>query len=190
MNNSRQNISDNLERFSGISLIIGGARSGKSRFGEQLALALDNRPTYLATAESRDEEMRDRIAKHQNDRGTHWITIEEPLAIAEQLKGQETVLIDCLTLWLNNLMEHQLDIDDETEKLVEVLQHHRGNAIMISNEVGLGIVPDNALARSFRDQAGRLNQHIAQAADHVFYMAAGLPMVLKRDGRPTWGEGL
>ena len=190
MDNSKQNISGNLDRFPGISLILGGARSGKSRFGEQLALALDDRPTYLATAEIRDEEMQGRIALHRSGRSNHWTTIEEPLAIAEQLKSGETVLVDCLTLWLSNLMEQQRDISEETARLLEALQQHRGNVIMISNEVGLGIVPDNALARTFRDEAGRLNQRMAQAADHVFYMAAGLPMILKRDGRATWGEGL
>ncbi|WP_417318518.1 bifunctional adenosylcobinamide kinase/adenosylcobinamide-phosphate guanylyltransferase [Emcibacter sp.] len=188
MNDFTRNNTPDHTRLAGISLILGGARSGKSRFGERLALGLDDNPVYLATAEIRDEEMRERIDLHKRDRSDNWTTLEEPLEIADKIAGQGTMVIDCLTLWLSNLMERERDVKKETERFVNALGQSQGNVIMISNETGLGIVPDNALARTFRDQAGRLNQRVAEVADNVIFMAAGLPMVLKKNGEPIWGD--
>ncbi|HEY4077918.1 MAG TPA: bifunctional adenosylcobinamide kinase/adenosylcobinamide-phosphate guanylyltransferase [Rhizomicrobium sp.] len=163
-------------------LILGGARSGKTRRG----LALANRsslPVYIATAEARDEEMRTRIARHREERGPQWRTIEAPLDLRSALTDVDVeggaILVDCLTLWLSNLMEAGMSPDDETEHLMESLKPLSSTIIFVSNEVGLGIVPDNALARSFRDAQGRLNQQVAAAADHVEFVAAGLPLTLK-----------
>lgn len=166
-----------------VTLVLGGARSGKSRFAEQL---LDREPrnrVYLATAEILDDEMADRVRHHRTQRGDAWRTVEAPLDIAAVLtettdKG-DAVLVDCLTLWLSNLMGAQRDIEVETAQLIAALPQLGGPVVFVANEVGLGIVPDNALARAFRDQAGRLNQRLAAAADQVFFIAAGLPLKLK-----------
>jgi adenosylcobinamide kinase/adenosylcobinamide-phosphate guanylyltransferase len=164
-----------------VSLVLGGARSGKSRFAEGLLAAHAGRRIYLATAEPGDEEMRARIADHRQRRGEGWRTVEAPLDIAAAIRdaGDDAVLLDCLTLWLANLMAAGRDIGEATEDLGKALAHVRAPVVLVSNEVGLGIVPDNPLARAFRDHAGRLNQTMAALATRVFFLAAGLPMTLK-----------
>ncbi len=167
-----------------ITLVLGGARSGKSRYAEDLALRRPAPRYYLATAEARDHEMALRIREHQRRRADDWITLEEPLELPGALRrhGAEagaTLLVDCLTLWLSNLMGAGRDIDATTAALVAACDGVRGEAIFVANEVGLGIVPNNALARAFRDHAGRLNQAVAARADRVVFVAAGLPLVLR-----------
>ncbi len=166
-----------------VTLVLGGARSGKSRFAENLVESAGCPALYLATAEVRDEEMRARIAEHRARRGSDWSTREEPLDIApvlsEDLADDAVALVDCLTLWLANLMERDEDIAARQAGLLAALDRTRGRVVLVSNEVGLGIVPDNALARAFRDHQGRLNQAVAARADLVVFMAAGLPMTLK-----------
>ena len=161
-----------------LALVLGGARSGKSRYAEQLIGA---RPAlYLATGEAHDAEMRDRIREHQKCRGTNWIMREAPLALTEALRtADRPVLVDCLTLWLSNLLGASRDPGAETRTLVEALPALSVPVIFVSNEVGLGIVPDNKLARQFRDHAGRLHQAIAAVASRVVFVAAGLPLILK-----------
>ena len=165
-----------------VTLVLGGTRSGKSRFAESL-VAVGGHGTYIATAEARDTEMQDRIEKHQNRRAKSWQTIEAPLNLVKALTEAETignpVLIDCLTLWLSNLMELDRDIDKETDVLMSRLAEVSCSVVIVSNEVGQGIVPTNALARRFRDHAGRLNQAVATQADHVFFVTAGIPAQLK-----------
>ena len=159
-----------------VSLLLGGARSGKS--ARALSLAEPPR-TFLATAEALDDEMADRIALHRAERGEDWGLIEAPLDIAAIVSGhQGTLVVDCLTLWLSNLMHHDRNPVAETDKLVDALAT-AGRTILVSNEVGLSIAPENALARRFRDEQGRLNQRIAAVADHVELLVAGLPLVLK-----------
>jgi len=161
------------------TLVLGGARSGKSRYAEQL-FAEDSAPFYLATGQALDEEMRERIAHHRQGRGQRWQTIEEPLDLAGALRRcRGPVLVDCLTLWIGNLMEAKADIDAAIEQLAKILPELPGKVALVSNEVGLGIVPDNAMAREFRDHAGRANQAIAAAVDKVVFVAAGLPLILK-----------
>jgi adenosylcobinamide kinase / adenosylcobinamide-phosphate guanylyltransferase len=164
-----------------ITLVLGGARSGKSRFAEELIESAARPALYLATAEPHDEEMRVRIAAHRARRGARWATTEEPLELVNILLAEKTrpVLIDCLTLWLSNLMGAKRDIGFETERLLSVLPKAQTPVVVVANEVGLGIVPDNAMAREFRDHAGRLNQAIARLAQRVVFMAAGLPLPLK-----------
>ena len=171
-----------------ITLVLGGARSGKSRHAEQLiesalAGALYDGATYLATAEALDDEMKARIAEHRRRRGDAWRTVEEPLDLAGALTVNadpaRPVLVDCLTLWLSNLMAAGRDIDAEAAAFAAALQDVSGPVVLVSNEVGLGIVPDNALARRFRDHAGRLNQSVADVADRVLFVAAGLAMTMK-----------
>ncbi len=167
--------------------ILGGTRSGKTSFGEALALRLGHAPAYLATAEARDDEMKARVAAHRTARAGRFTTFEEPLDVVGALEtaaeAHDLVLVDCLTLWLSNLLEAGRDIEAETARLAEAMRQFGSmRVLVISNEVGLGIVPDNALARAFRDHAGRMNQTIANAASHAYFVAAGLPLVLK--GRP------
>ncbi|WP_300301538.1 bifunctional adenosylcobinamide kinase/adenosylcobinamide-phosphate guanylyltransferase [Ferrovibrio sp.] len=166
-----------------ITLILGGARSGKSRLAEELAQKHDGRLVYIATAEAWDDEMRARIAEHKARRGDRWHDIEAPIAIAEILRALPAdtgaVLVDCLTLWLSNLMHANRDIAVETANLLAALDAVRFPVLLVSNEVGLGIVPENKLARDFRDHQGRLNQAIAAQADHAVFMSAGLSLVLK-----------
>lgn len=169
-----------------IYFITGGARSGKSSFAERLAAETDGRRAYVATAQALDEEMASRIAKHRLDRGDAWDTYEEPLAVAELLgklsARYAVVLLDCLTLWLSNVMAH-VDTDgnvvERAEELLGAVRSFPGTCIIVSNEVGLGIVPDNALARKFRDMAGMINQNMALAADEVYFTAAGIPIRIK-----------
>jgi adenosylcobinamide kinase/adenosylcobinamide-phosphate guanylyltransferase len=165
-----------------IILITGGARSGKSVRAEARAKSFAGKPVYIATAEALDTEMRERIARHRARRGSEWIEHETPLDLVPALKatdGGGARLIDCLTLWLSNLMHAERDWSKETTELAEVLQAQKSPVVLVSNEVGLGIVPDNALARRFRDVAGLMNQMIAQAADEVEFIVAGLPMRVK-----------
>ena len=162
------------------TLILGGARSGKTSLALKRAEAWPGRPVMIATAEALDEEMAERIEHHKAERGPAWRTIEAPLALAEALAGlaaDEIAVVDCLTLWLSNLMHAERDLEAETHRLIAALAGRE--LILVSNEVGLGIVPEIPLGRRFRDAAGRLNQAIAAAADQVLFVAAGLPLVLK-----------
>jgi adenosylcobinamide kinase/adenosylcobinamide-phosphate guanylyltransferase len=166
-----------------VTLILGGARSGKSSYAEHLAEARQGACVYLATAAASDAEMAARIALHRQRRGARWTTHEEPLdlagALAQASKPDSAVVVDCLTLWLSNVMHAELDVENQCESLCAALSGLPGPVILVSNEVGLGIVPDNALARRFRDAAGRLNQAVAAAAGRVVFVAAGLPLILK-----------
>ncbi len=166
---------------SSVTLILGGARSGKSRHGESLIAGLSPPWTYIATAAAWDEEMKARIAEHRARRDARWHTVEAPRALAAALAdaGDQPVLVDCLTLWLTNLMLGELDLAAETEVLVSALARRRAPTVLVANEVGLGIVPEHRLGRDFRDQAGLLHQRIAGQADRVIFMVAGLPMVVK-----------
>jgi adenosylcobinamide kinase/adenosylcobinamide-phosphate guanylyltransferase len=166
-----------------LTFVLGGARSGKSRFAEGLVTALPAPWVYVATGEARDAEMAERIAQHAARRGPGWVTREVPLGLAGLLQDGSTgrpMLIDCLTLWLSNVMLAERDVEAERELLVGALSVAPGPIVVVSNEVGLGIVPDNALARAFRDEQGRLNAAVAAAADTVVLMAAGLPLTLKQ----------
>lgn len=169
------------------SLILGGARSGKSALAERLASECGLGVTYIATAEVLDEEMAERIDRHRADRPAAWKTVEAPRALADTLAREaasdRVLIIDCLTLWLTNLMlaDDTGLMQRERAALLEVLPNIPGHVLLVSNEVGLGIVPDNALARRFRDEAGRLNQVVAALCDHVIFVAAGLPLTLKDD---------
>jgi adenosylcobinamide kinase/adenosylcobinamide-phosphate guanylyltransferase len=167
--------------LAGCTLVLGGARSGKSRYAE--ALLANARPrTYLATAEPGDAEMAKRIRRHREQRGSAWATREAPIELPEAISAENgAVLVDCLTLWVSNLMAQGRDLEDATEQLCAAIKRPGGPVILVSNEVGLGIVPDNALARAFRDHAGRLNQRVATVADRVLFVAAGLPLALKGD---------
>lgn len=165
-----------------LTLVLGGTRSGKSSYAEGLIQALPVPWAYVATAQALDDEMLRRIDHHQGRRGAGWIQYEAPLDIAATLSGEasdQPCVVDCLTLWLSNLMHAKRDIARETDKLLGALSKRSAPCIMVSNEVGLGIVPDNELARLFRDEAGRLNQRIAAVADCVVFVAAGMPLTLK-----------
>ncbi|UCI16801.1 bifunctional adenosylcobinamide kinase/adenosylcobinamide-phosphate guanylyltransferase [Mesorhizobium sp. B2-1-8] len=165
-----------------LTFIIGGARSGKSAHAETLVAALPSPWAYIATAQACDDEMRERIALHRSRRGEGWSTIDAPLDLAEALEAlpdDQPVLVDCLTLWLTNHMLADHDVDAACRRLADVLSRPRGPWFVVSNEVGQGIVPDNALARRFRDDAGRLNQRVAAVADTVLLMVAGLPLKVK-----------
>ena len=165
-----------------ITLVLGGARSGKSRYAESLIAACPPPRLYVATAEPFDDEMRARIAEHRARRSADWRVIEAPRDLVDALRKNSAggaVLVDCLTLWLSNLMLADVEIEAECDRLEAVLAGVAGPIVLVSNEVGLGIVPDNALARRFRDAQGRLNQRIAACADRVVLMVAGLPLVVK-----------
>jgi len=167
------------------TLVLGCARSGKSRFAEQLACESGLARVYLATATAGDDEMRARIAHHRAQRGDGWRTAEEPLALVDALTREagegRVVLVDCLTLWLSNLMHAARDVEAETKALAEWLRDARHPVLLVSNEVGLGLVPETPLGRDFRDAQGRLNQTIAAAVPNVAFVAAGLPLWLKRE---------
>jgi len=165
-------------------LILGGARSGKSALAARRAEACA-RVVWVATAEARDAEMAERIARHRAERPAHWQTVEEPLHLADTLRrvagADSCAVVDCLTLWLTNLLlagDAGLP-ERETAALLDVLPTLPGRVVLVANEVGLGIVPENALARRFRDEAGRLNQRVAAVCERVTFVAAGLPLVLK-----------
>ena len=165
------------------TLVLGGARSGKSRYAERLVEAAAVCGTYCATAEAGDAEMAARIAQHQARRGPFWRTVEEPLAVAATVAAEAApdrpLLIDCLTLWLSNLIVAGRPVDGEAEALAAALRRADGPVVLVANEVGLGLVPETPLGRRFRDAAGRLNQAVAAVADRVVFVAAGLPLVLK-----------
>lgn len=164
-----------------VTLILGGARAGKSAYA--LVLAADAPHTMIATAQALDDEMTARIALHRAERDDSWGLVEEPLdlasAVAEHGREGTTLLIDCLTLWLSNIMHAERDCTVETEHLVDALRAAPGQIVAVSNEVGMGLAPDNALGRAFRDEQGRLNQRIAALADTVVFVASGLPLTLK-----------
>jgi adenosylcobinamide kinase/adenosylcobinamide-phosphate guanylyltransferase len=163
-----------------ITLVLGGARSGKSAHAERLIEAARQPALYIATATAGDAEMAARIAAHQARRGALWTTREASLDLVAAIAAADRpALVDCLTLWVSNLMLAGRDVAAEGERLVEALAARRAAVVLVANEVGLGIVPDNALAREFRDRAGRLNQRIAAVADSVVFIAAGLPLTLK-----------
>lgn len=164
-------------------LVLGGARSGKSAFAQAQAEASGLEPIFVATAHAYDEEMRTRIARHVADRDARWRTVEAPYdlvgALAAEASPGRVLLIDCLTLWLSNLMLRGDDLEAASADLFAGVQRLAGPAVFVTNEVGSGIVPDNALARRFRDAQGRLNQAMATACANVVLVAAGLPLVLK-----------
>jgi adenosylcobinamide kinase/adenosylcobinamide-phosphate guanylyltransferase len=164
-----------------VTLVLGGARSGKSRFAEELALRAPPPRSYIATAEAFDQEMAERIARHRSERaGKGWTTHEAPLHLAAALQSiSGLALVDCITVWLGNLMHHQQEIATAVESLCAVLAARQDPVILVSNEVGLSIVPENAMARRFRDEQGLLNQRLAAAADEVYVVIAGLAMKLK-----------
>jgi adenosylcobinamide kinase / adenosylcobinamide-phosphate guanylyltransferase len=169
--------------MTGTLLILGGARSGKSSYAQARAEALDGELVFVATAQAFDDEMAERIARHRGDRGPRWSTIEAPIelgtAIRVHSRPGRALLVDCLTLWTSNLLLGSQDIAAATTGLLAAIADAPGPLIFVANEVGLGIVPDNPLARSFRDEAGRINQQIAAAANEVVFIAAGLPLKLK-----------
>ena len=163
-------------------LITGGARSGKSRIAEDRTLSMGQPATYIATAQAWDDEMRARIATHQARRGAEWVTLQEPLDLLGALAGSDGKgprLVDCLTLWLTNLMLGERDWRQEAEALIAALPQQISPVVFVTNEVGMGIVPENALARAFRDAAGTLNQWVAAAADEVILAVSGLPLKVK-----------
>jgi len=172
-----------------ITFIIGGARSGKSAFALKEASKTDGRKAFIATAQAFDEEMKERISKHQEERGPGWDTYEEPVKIADTLSNlgsnYNVVLLDCLTLWLSNLMLNNVVIDKEIDALINILRKERTyrdttlQLVLVSNEVGMGIVPENKLARQFRDLAGMLNQKVAEIADDIYMVTAGIPVKIK-----------
>lgn len=166
------------------TLVLGGARSGKSAFAEQLVSLSGLACVYLATATAGDDEMRARIDHHRARRGAAWQTVEEPLALVEVLQRESRrdrmILVDCLTLWLSNLMHAGRDAEAEGRSLAAWLPQAPGPIVFVSNEIGLGLVPETPLGRAFRDAQGRLNQIIAAAAPNVAFVAAGIPLWLKR----------
>ncbi|MCQ8277098.1 bifunctional adenosylcobinamide kinase/adenosylcobinamide-phosphate guanylyltransferase [Acetobacteraceae bacterium KSS8] len=164
-----------------IELVLGGARSGKSRYAEALFESWPAPWLYLATGRAWDDEMRARIALHRDRRDAGWRTREEPVALADALReaGGQPVLVDCLTLWLTNLILEEHDIAAATNALLDALRARDAATVLVGSEVGLGIVPDNALSRRFRDEAGLLHQRIAALADKVVLVVAGLPLVVK-----------
>jgi adenosylcobinamide kinase / adenosylcobinamide-phosphate guanylyltransferase len=168
-----------------LTLVLGGARSGKSRYAESLITALPPPWVYTATAQALDAEMAARIGAHRARRGAGWTTVEAPRDLAATLSAhaQAPVLVDCLTLWLSNLMMADAPIEAEIDWLAQALRGAAAPVVLVANEVGSGIVPDNALARRFRDLQGGLNQRIAAQADQVVLLVAGLPLFVK--GRPT-----
>lgn len=168
-------------------LVLGGQRSGKSRYAEALVLASSRAPVYLATAghDANDADMVARIALHRGRRDARWRTVEEPLQLAAALRREADdgyhVLVECLTVWLSNLMMAERDIEADTAEVCAALTEVRGAVTLVSGEVGLGLIPDNALARRYADALGVMNQQIAAVADRVVLIAAGLPLVLKAE---------
>jgi len=168
-----------------LQLILGGARSGKSRLAEQTAISMQLAVTYVATAQALDPEMQSRIAHHQNQRPAHWSLVEEPLFLAKTLqkidRPNQIILVDCLTLWLTNLLllDDQNVQEFECEQLLKVLPKLQSEIILVSNETGLGVVPLGEISRRFVDEAGRLHQVLGQIADKVVFCVAGFPMILK-----------
>jgi adenosylcobinamide kinase/adenosylcobinamide-phosphate guanylyltransferase len=181
-----------------VSLVLGGARSGKSTHAEKLVTgtlfgASPQPAVYIATAEAGDVEMATRIMAHRARRGGSWTTIEEPLKLAGALATAaahgQPVLVDCLTLWLSNLMHAGEDVDEATDDLLRSLDDHKMPVVFVSNELGLGLVPETPLGRSFRDAMGRMNMAVAERADRVIFMAAGLPLLMKDRPAPRSRAG-
>ena len=167
-----------------ITLILGGARSGKSAFGERLALSKNEKPIYIFTAQSFDEEMDERIRIHRGRRGKEaWQDVEANInlasAVSKWSKKENVILVDCLSLWLTNLMTNERNVDEDIHKFLSQLEKSSGEVILISSEVGLGIVPDNKMARNFRDHLGFLHQQVAAISKTVIMMVAGIPMFVK-----------
>jgi adenosylcobinamide kinase/adenosylcobinamide-phosphate guanylyltransferase len=164
-----------------VILVGGGARSGKSSYALELARQRGGRLGFVATAEAFDDEMRDRIAAHQRDRSPEFDTLEAPYELPAAIRSSthDTLVVDCLTLWASNLMLAGRDLADATADAIDAARAHPGTVLFVTNEVGLGIVPENALARRFRDEAGRMNQRIAAAANEVYWMVFGIPLRLK-----------
>lgn len=165
-----------------LSLVLGGAASGKSAFAESLITTAEAPRVYIATAQAFDDEMRAKIRAHINTRGAHWRTVETSLNAADALQGvaeHEVVLLDCATMWLSNHLLEETHFSQEEHRLLSALAHCKGRVVVVSNEVGSGIVPDNKLARHFREAQGNLNQKIAAQAQFAALVVAGLPMVLK-----------
>jgi adenosylcobinamide kinase / adenosylcobinamide-phosphate guanylyltransferase len=166
-----------------VTLVLGGARSGKSRYAERLVEAAAAHGTYCATAEACDAEMAARIAAHRARRDSFWRTVEAPLALAETIAAEAVpdrpLLVDCLTLWLSNVLLAEKPVEAEIAALHAALRDADGPVVLVANEVGMGLVPETSLGRRFRDAAGWLNQEIAALADRVVFVAAGLPLVLR-----------
>ena len=167
-----------------VYLVTGGARSGKSRYAENLAKSLCSdakRRCYIATAEAFDDEMKDRIKKHQDRRAGEFFTVEEPVelgkAITDAQDRSNVILVDCLTVWMGNLLFYNRL--EETDKLIRALKNAKCPIVLVTNETGMGIVPENELSRQFRDESGFLNQAVAEVADSVVFMVCGLPMFVK-----------
>jgi adenosylcobinamide kinase/adenosylcobinamide-phosphate guanylyltransferase len=171
-------------------LVLGGARSGKSAYAQSLAEAASRERLYLATAEAGDTEMASRIARHQAERAEGWTTREEPLALPDALAAEarpgRVVLVDCLTLWLSNLMFAGCGVETEIGRLVQAISGLEGPALIVSNEVGLGLVPETPLGREFRDAQGRANRQVARACDAAVLVTAGLPTLIKPAPRPVF----
>ena len=167
-------------------LVTGGARSGKSVFAEKRTKQLGSSLIYIATSEVIDSEMKKRVEEHQARRGSEWQTLHAPINLTEALietDGKGPCLVDCVTFWLNNLIFHDEDIDAATQELITVLNERSDPVVLVTNEVGSGIIPENALARRFCDEAGRLNQTISQIADEVYVSISGIPLQIKPDPR-------
>lgn len=166
-----------------ISFVLGGARSGKSAYAESLALKSGGDLVYIATAEIFDEEMEARIDLHRQRRGPEWKLVEAPVDLPQAIRASDgenaVILVDCLSVWTTNLLIHEQDIAQSRDALLEPLRDCRGSIVLVASETGLGIVPDNALSRRFRDANGLLNQAVAAAADEVFFMTAGIALRLK-----------
>jgi adenosylcobinamide kinase/adenosylcobinamide-phosphate guanylyltransferase len=174
--------SPDLTSLPHLTLVLGGARSGKSAFAESLATAEPGPWSYIATAEALDEEMRRRIAAHRDRRGADWRTIEAPHDLAEAVRAapaERALLVDCLTLWLSNRLLAEADLAADRARLLEALATRAAPTILVSSEVGLSIVPENALARRFRDAAGELHHAVARRAAHVHLVVAGYPLAVK-----------
>ena len=167
-----------------LNFVVGGAASGKSAFAEKLTRAAQKPKVYIATLQPFDTEMQDKVSQHQNDRGPDWTTIEAHLDVARPIATADPdhiILLDCVTLWLTNVILAEMDVDAEIDKLVRALAAAPCDMVVVSNEVGMGIVPDNALSRKFRNAQGKINRMIAAEAETVLTVIAGLPLALKGD---------
>ena len=165
-----------------IILVTGGARSGKSALAERLAQSCGNKVIYIATSEPFDDEMQSRIDRHRARRDAGWRTVDAPLELPDMLvqtDGNAPRLVDCLTMWLNNLIYHNRDVADEVDRLIEVISEQQADLVIVTNEIGSGLVPQTAEARKFRDLAGELNQMVAQAASQVYLSVSGITVKIK-----------